>query len=94
MGQLVNLTRNQEVLQGYQIENNTDLYTVWDWALNRGYTGHLNGDTNGNRTIGLTAPGGNVSQSASIGDWAVLKNDITVTLVPASQAPALYSLAP
>lgn len=90
---IVNLSRNQEVLQGGQIQNSLDMHTVLDWGSSHGYIGHINLDNNGSWTMGLTAPGGNTSQSGTIGDWVVLKNNATITLVPAAQAPALYSLA-
>ena len=44
MGQLVNLTRNEENLTGYQIESSSDMHTVLDWAAGKGYSGHLNID--------------------------------------------------
>lgn len=93
MGELVTVTRNPEVLQGFQIESSLDMHTVLDWAASKGYSGHLNIDANGNRTMSITSPNG-VAQPARIGDWAVIKNDTAVTLVPQEHAASLYSVTP
>ncbi len=93
MGQLVNVTRNQEVLQGFQIESSLDMHTVLNWAKGKGYTGNINLDASGRYTLGLTGPNGD-SQNCTIGAWAILKNDIAVTLVPESQAGSLYTIVP
>ena len=93
MGAIVNLTRNNEVLQGFQIESSLDMHTVLDWAAGKGYSGHINIDANGARTMGLTSPNG-TAQPARIGDWAVIKNNTTITLVPQEHAASLYSIAP
>lgn len=92
MGQ-VNVTRNTETLIGYQISTNADMWTVFDWASTHGYSANMNTDSHGVRTLGVTAPGGATSQSAVIGDLAVLKNNTELNLVPASQAPGLYTIS-
>ena len=43
--------------------------------------------------MSLTSPNG-TAQPARIGDWAVIKNNTTVTLVPQEHAASQYSLAP
>jgi hypothetical protein len=91
---ILNLTRNQEVLQGGQIQSSADMHTILAWGEPNGYTGHINLDSNGVWTLGLTAPGGTTAQSGKIGDWVVLKNGTVATLVPNEQAPSLYSIAP
>lgn len=93
MGQLIPVTRNEETLQAMQIETREEMFTVYAFATDHGYTAHLNADANGQHTLGITAPGGNTSQSARINDWAVLKNGAIVTLVPAEQAGVLYTPA-
>lgn len=93
MGAIVNLTRNAEVLQGFQIENSLDMHTVLNWAAGNGYWGHINLDGSGAWTMSVTSPAG-VAQPARLGDWAVIKNDTTITLVPQEHAPSLYSIAP
>lgn len=92
MGEIVSLTRNTEVLQGFQIQTSLDMHTVLDWAAGKGYMGHLNVDGGGNWTMSLTSPSG-AAQPAALGDWAVIKNDTVITLVPQSQAGGLYSIA-
>lgn len=94
MAQLVNVIRNQETLQGFQILTSQDMRDILEWAKDHGYAGHMNLDGEGNFTLGLTSPSGDTSQNAKFGDWAVVKNGVSVTLVPEAQAPALYSIAP
>ena len=84
MGQ-VNATRNPENVLPWLLENNADLYTVYDWASEHGYSAYMNTDSNGVRTISFTAPGGNASSSAKLGDLIILKNDVELTVVPAAQ---------
>lgn len=91
---IVNLTRNAEVLNGGQINSLADMHVVQAWCEGKGYACHVNLDASNTPTMGITAPGGNTSQSAQVGDWIVLKNGVTVTVVPAEQAPSLYSIAP
>lgn len=88
----VNITRNTETLIGYQISTAQDMWTVYDWASSHGYSAHMNTDSNGNRTLGVTSPGGDKSQTAVMGDLAVLKNNTELTLVPAAQAAGLYTI--
>ena len=78
---IVNLSRNQAVLQGGQILTRADMFDVYDFAVTHGYSAHMNADSNGNDTLGLTAPGGGTSQQARI-----------ITLVPQEQASSLYSI--
>lgn len=93
MGQIVNVTRNAEQLQGFLIESSADMHTVLAWGESKGYRGHINLDASGVWTIGLTAPGGDTAQSGRVGDWVILKNDTVATIVPAEQAPSLYTVA-
>lgn len=90
---LQNVTRNPETLQGGQILTSQDMHDILAWGKDRGYSGHLNFAQDGTVTMALTSPNGDMSQTAKVGDWAVLKNGVSVVLVPESQASALYSIA-
>lgn len=92
--QLFNVIRNAESLQGGQILTSQDMHDVLAWAKDHGYTGHINLDEAGNFTMALTSPNRDTSQTARLGDWAVLKNGAVVNLVDQTQAGALYSIAP
>lgn len=93
MGEIVNLTRNAEVLQGFQMETSADMHTVVAWGESRGYAGHINLDPNGIWSMSLTAPNG-TAHPGRIGDWVVIKNDASAVIVPQEQAPSLYSIVP
>lgn len=94
MAQLINVVRNPETLQGFQILTSQDMHDILAWGKDNGYSGHLNFDAAGQVTMSMTSPNGDVSQTAKLGDWAVVKNGVSVALVNEAQAGALYSVAP
>lgn len=94
MPQVSSVTRKPETLIGWQITTAADLWTIYDWASSHGYSAYMNTDINSVRTLTVTAPGGTMSQNAVLGDFAVLKNNTELNLVPASQAPGLYNITP
>lgn len=94
MGQIINVVRNPETLQGFQINTSQDMHDVLAWGKDHGYAGHMNVDGAGVFSLGLTSPNGDTAQTARLGDWAVIKNGVTINLVDQNQAGALYSPAP
>lgn len=96
MAQLVPVTRQQDSLQGFQIAAPEDMMTALAYLAAGGYTGHINcASSNGAPVwaMGLQSPGQTVSQSAEIGDWIVIKNNATATVVAATQFDSLYAVS-
>lgn len=95
MSELITVTRQADNLQGYQLTNAADMVAALQYLSAGGYTGHINcASTEGSAvwTMGLQSPGQNVSQSATIGDWIIIKNNAVASVVPAAQFTQLYNV--
>lgn len=90
---LINVVRKPETLKALQLTSEDQMWEVWKFAKARGYMAHVNADSTGTVTLGLTSPQGNTSESARLNDWALVTNDTIVQLVPAAQATSLYAPA-
>jgi hypothetical protein len=88
---LINVTRKAEALQAYQLTTVDDMFAALKFLATKGYGGHINCTSGTVWTLGIQS--GNVSQSAVIGDWIVIKNGTYAEVVLASQAASLYQLA-
>lgn len=91
---LVNLSRQQDTLQGYQLTTPQDMVAALAYLAQGNYTGHINCSLSGSTpvwTMGLTSPSQTAAQSAQIGDWIVIRNSAIATVVPADQFANLYT---
>lgn len=90
---LVNLTRETETLQGYQLTSSQDMVAALEYLSAGGYTGTVNITKPGStvvRQMWLQHVSSNTSQSANVGDWIVIKNNAIATVVPQAQFASQY----
>lgn len=93
MSVLYNLTRNEESTIGKTLDTEDDFIEVWKFARTNGYAPLLQADPDtGDIRLSVTAPGGNTSMLANVGDWAVLRNNAVLTLIPAALGPSIYTV--
>lgn len=91
MAQLYSLTRNPETIIGMQLTNAADMQFVQNWCEGKDYACYVNIGQDNVWSMIITTPAG-VTMPAYINDWIVLKNDVQLSIVPASQGAALYTI--
>lgn len=96
MSSLIPITRQPDSLQGYQLTAPGDMIAALDYLAGAGYSGNISLSLNGatkNYQLWINSKDQSNSQSALIGDWIVIKNNATASVVPAAQFPSLYTHA-
>lgn len=95
MSTLVNISRQPDSLQAYQLTTPEDMVAALAYLAGGGYTGHINCSSENGTPVwamGLSSPNQNTSTSARIGDWIVVKNNVSASVVPADQFASLYTV--
>jgi hypothetical protein len=90
MAGLTPVTRKAETLQQFQLLSGQDMFSALDYIKGGGYTGHINLDSSGVYTLGITAPGQTTSQSARINDYIIIKNGAIAEVNTPAQFSANY----
>lgn len=96
MAGLVNLTRQTQTLQGYQLTSPEDMIAALKFLLAGGYTGSINCSKSGSSAgwqMWVNHTSSSTSQSALINDWIVVENNSLARVVPAANFAAQYTSA-
>jgi hypothetical protein len=88
---MYNLTRNEETLIGFVVEGIADMHAIQAWCDTANYGCNVNLPIDGAPTINVISPGG-AAMPGAVGDWAIIKNGVQITLVPAQLGPSLYTV--
>lgn len=90
---LVDVSRQTETLQAFHITSSQDMYDALAYISQGHWGGHLNCTPGATQqwTMGITSPTSNVSQSANVGDWIIIKNSAEAEVCTNAQFQAMYS---
>ena len=94
MSTLVNVTRQAEALQGYQLLAADDMYAALKYIQPGGYSGNVAVDATGTWSMVFQSNSQN-SQSAiaHINDWIIIENSSIASVCPAAKFGNLYATA-